>query len=384
VTLSAPPVPPGSLTSPPKANDVLTYLDALGRWSGDLRTALDSLDVSARVAHDPGAYTGDIVLAMSLWRSIDARRQELVKVWDSGRVLDDELAHIATLMWGRLTDPLGAPAAFTLPEACTLAAALEDRLSDLIATDAVASSGAAARIDPVRAAIGRCLHQADALGVPKVRIEQLSAEFEAAVAGSNPQVIAQTVDRVDAEISLIERDLIKETSRRAGAALQYGELVRRQDDLVALEGVVRSLADRCAEKIADPPRLGIPAVAQLGAIPGRKAPREEVAQYAERLGRAAAALAIAQERYGAPLRERDDLRGLLGAYRDRVAKKGLAEDAALDARYRAAHDALFRAPCDLTAARTLVSGYQHAVRVAVGAEIEPDVAPADAPREEQT
>ena len=36
---------------------------------------------------------------------------------------------IATLIWGRLADPLGKPSAFTLPEACTLAAALQDRLT---------------------------------------------------------------------------------------------------------------------------------------------------------------------------------------------------------------------------------------------------------------
>ena len=94
-----------------------------------LRDSLDNLDARAQVAHDPGAYTQDIVLAMSLWHSIDARRQELVTAWDSGRVLADGLAHIATLIWGRLTDSLGDAVAFTLPEACTLAAALQDRLT---------------------------------------------------------------------------------------------------------------------------------------------------------------------------------------------------------------------------------------------------------------
>jgi hypothetical protein len=381
MTLSAPPVPPGSLTSVPAARDVLTFLDVLGEWTVELRGALDNLDASARVAHDPGAYTRDIVLAMSLWSSIDARRQELVKVWDSGRVLDDELAHIATLMWGRLTDPLGAPSAFTLPEACTLASALQEKLTDIIAKDAVANSGAAARIEPLRAAIVRCRQQAGVLGLATDRIDQCAAELESAVAGSNSELIADTVNRVDTEITLLERDLIKETSRRAGAALQYNELGRRHDELVKLEGVVRALAARCAEKIVDPPRLGIPKIEELGAIPGPDANREAIAQYAEKLGRAGAALAIAQERFGAPLNERDDLRGLLGSYRDRVGKKGLVEDAALEARYEAAKAVLLSAPCDLARARTLVAGYQHAVRVAVGADIEPDVAPARNGRE---
>ena len=179
---------PGRLTAPAPAKAVLTYLDQLGRWVVALRDALDNLDACAQVAHDPGAYTQDIVLAMSLWSSIDARRQELETTWDSGRVLENELAQIATLIWGRLRDPLGAPSAFTLPEACTLAAALQDRLFAVLAHDAVAGSGAAQRIEPLRAAIKRCRLQATALGMPIVRIDELAAELEAAVKGSDPKV----------------------------------------------------------------------------------------------------------------------------------------------------------------------------------------------------
>ena len=82
-----------------------------------------------------------------------------------------------------------------------------------------------------------------------------------------------------------------------------------------------------------------------------------------------------RQRFATPLQEREDLRGLLGAYRKRASSKGLAEDAALDDRYRAAHEMLWSAPCDLRAARTLVAAYQSAVRVAVGADtaVEPAV-----------
>src|SRR5262249_49459518 len=154
------------------ANDTLAYLDALGRWSQALRAALDNLDARAAVARDPGAYTQDVILAMSLWNSIDARVQELVAAWDSGRVGANELANIATLIWGRLKDPLGAPSAFTLPEACTLVAALHDRLESVLAGDAIAGSGAAARLAPLRAAIERCRAQAEALGIPVTRIDE--------------------------------------------------------------------------------------------------------------------------------------------------------------------------------------------------------------------
>jgi hypothetical protein len=58
---------------------------------------------------------------------------------------------------------------------------------------------------------------------------------------------------------------------------------------------------------------------------------------------------------------RDELRGLLDAYRARAAKLGGAEDSELDARYDRAHDLLWTAPCDLPAAADAVTGYQQAV-----------------------
>jgi hypothetical protein len=76
------------------------------------------------------------------------------------------------------------------------------------------------------------------------------------------------------------------------------------------------------------------------------------------------------------LAARDDLRGLLGAYRTRAGRTGHAEDAQLSIAYEAARDLLWSAPCDLAQARQRVAEYQHAVRVAVGAEAgaEPETA----------
>jgi hypothetical protein len=61
------------------------------------------------------------------------------------------------------------------------------------------------------------------------------------------------------------------------------------------------------------------------------------------------------------LDRRDELRGLLDAYQARAAKLGGAEDSELDARYDRAHDLLWTAPCDLSAAADAVTGYQQAV-----------------------
>ncbi|MBV9205560.1 MAG: hypothetical protein JO037_09190 [Actinobacteria bacterium] len=58
---------------------------------------------------------------------------------------------------------------------------------------------------------------------------------------------------------------------------------------------------------------------------------------------------------------RDELRGLLGAYKAKAARLGAAEDAGLADRYDRARDLLWTAPCDLDAAAAAVTGYQQAV-----------------------
>jgi hypothetical protein len=69
----------------------------------------------------------------------------------------------------------------------------------------------------------------------------------------------------------------------------------------------------------------------------------------------------AEQAAAAGLARRDELRGLLDAYKAKAAGLGAAEDAGLDALYRQARDALWSAPCDLTAAAAAVTSYQQAV-----------------------
>ena len=56
-------------------------------------------------------------------------------------------------------------------------------------------------------------------------------------------------------------------------------------------------------------------------------------------------------------RTRDELRGLLQAFRDKAASAGLAEHEKLDPRYAAARQVLWSAPCDLTSAEHQVDEY---------------------------
>lgn len=79
------------------------------------------------------------------------------------------------------------------------------------------------------------------------------------------------------------------------------------------------------------------------------------------LATATASFREAERAAAAALARRDELRGLLGAYKAKAARLGAAEDAALAERYDRARDLLWTAPCDLAAAEAAVAGYQQAV-----------------------
>jgi hypothetical protein len=69
----------------------------------------------------------------------------------------------------------------------------------------------------------------------------------------------------------------------------------------------------------------------------------------------------AQREALALLERRNELRGLLEAYRARAASLGAAEDAGLDVLERQARELLWSAPCDLAAGADAVTSYQQAV-----------------------
>jgi hypothetical protein len=388
-TLATPPSAPGSLTTPAGARSVLKFLDELRHWRDDLKTALGSLDRRAQVSSAPDTFTGDLTLALSLSESIDRRTEELIRVWDSGRVTEKELARIAQLTWGRLPDPLGNPSAFSLSEATTLAAALEARLVARLDADTIAGSGAADRIGPLRETLARCHDLAATLARHSGETEALTHQLEAALGGNaGPAALGKEVARIADAAETLERDLIKETSLRASVGRESASLAARIAELAAIETQVRTTAEKCRDKIATPPRLAVPDVAALGPVPpipygpdapgAWKATQAALTAYRERLERAAAALAEADRRFTAPLTERAELRGLAEAYQAKAAAAGLAEDPALGERFAALRSLLWRAPCDLAAARPLVAEYGRAVQVAVGGIAAPPEPPVPA------
>ncbi|GGY18335.1 hypothetical protein [Streptomyces djakartensis] len=74
----------------------------------------------------------------------------------------------------------------------------------------------------------------------------------------------------------------------------------------------------------------------------------------------------------APLAVRAELRGRLDAYKAKVSRHGLAEDALLVERYEKARRMLWSAPCDLRAAEQAVLRYQQAAAELLGGPRVPD------------
>ena len=69
---------------------------------------------------------------------------------------------------------------------------------------------------------------------------------------------------------------------------------------------------------------------------------------------------------GGAIGKRDELRGLLRAYKAKAARLGAAEDPDLSARHDQAYGLLWTAPCDLAAAEAAVAAYQRAILATEG------------------
>ena len=113
-----------------------------------------------------------------------------------------------------------------------------------------------------------------------------------------------------------------------------------------------------------PPAIAEPPLASLGAL----AANGQWARLATELDRCEAELTAAtaqtaglRQAAADALGKRDELRGLLRAYKSKAARLGAAEDPDLAARFDRAYGLLWTAPCDLAAAEAAVAAYQRAI-----------------------
>jgi hypothetical protein len=143
----------------------------------------------------------------------------------------------------------------------------------------------------------------------------------------------------------------------------------RQDAAAAQDRAAARIAGAAAQPLPDLTRLtsALAALADLQAAGRWTRLGTELDAMEKDIAAATERCREAERAASAQLDRRDELRGLLDAYKAKAAGLGAAENAELEAAYRQARDVLWTAPCDLAAAADAVTGYQRAV-LALGAQ----------------
>ena len=313
-------------------------------------------------------------------------------------VRDRDMAQVTDLLLGRSVRLTRGPAplarrdlADTGLEDLTIATAVARMRKDFpVVTEVVTAAEA------VWGEVGGLLDQA---GADLTRAATLAAgigddALSASLAAASAQLSAQRTTlnsdplalwhdgHADATGASQAREQVAKVVAQAEALARLRDGARQRiDALAATAATVRAGRDeavaawqRAAEKVApgflppQPPpaadfgRAGLDALAASG----------EWQRLSDEVDRAERDLAAALTRYrdvtaaaeGA-LGRRDELRGLLQAYKAKAARLGGAEDLVLTQRYDRARELLWTAPCDLAAAAEAVAAYQQAI-LAIG------------------
>jgi hypothetical protein len=307
-----------------------------------------------------------------------------------------ELAALTSLLTGRSVQLASGPAplagrdlADAGREDLTLATALArmrgafSAVTEVVAAAERVWTEVAGRLDTAGAELARVTPLAAALGDEALAGNLAAAQGQLSrmrdTLNSDPLALWQggTVDTSGAD-QLAERV--------AAVAGRADELLRLRDEAAQRVGEIRTAVaaaraarddavaawQRAAEKIAasalpPPPAEPADVSARLAGLEpllaGGRWPRlaSELDRLDRELAAATASFKEAERASVSALARRDELRGLLGAYKAKAARLGAIEDAVLARRYDRARDLLWTAPCDLTAAEAAVAGYQQAV-----------------------
>ena len=254
------------------------------------------------------------------------------------------------------------------------------RASTLIAQLGTAWRNAVPRLDALRGRLAKAAETAEALGMPgdpelaaaRTVVDDVTAQATADPLGAQIDDAERLVQRVEERLSDLAKTRASIGSDLDAAEARLGELAT----LIAAGHGARKAAEG---RIVDPGGLVTPldpaeldtgdralrpwlhrlkAQARAGAWPAAAQGLAQWQDEAAALRSRADAVARANR---APLERRNDLRGLLEAFRAKAAALGLAEDPALTKLYRSAHEALYAYRCDVRHAETLVREYGRAI-----------------------
>ena len=240
-------------------------------------------------------------------------------------------------------------------------------------------------LDTATEDLARCAPLAAGLGADtEEELRAVSADLQALRAATNADPLAlwhpDPAGTQGGRADTSAADRLRE--RAAALASRIGELdrVRQQarhriDELTAAVAGARAArqdavtawqeaAARVTALPPPPPDIGEPPLAGLDAL----AARGQWSRLAAELDRCEADLAASgaqtaglRQAAAAAIDKRDELRGLLRAYKAKAARLGAAEDADLAGRHEQAYRLLWTAPCDLPAAEAAVADYQRAI-----------------------
>ena len=257
-----------------------------------------------------------------------------------------EVTSAVEAVWAAVAVPLEAATtelARVRPLADGLGADLETEFRE--AEKAVAARRAAANADPL------------ALWRPAPGGAAGDGSVDTSAASQVRDLVAALAARIT-EAGLLRQQARRRIDELAAAAA--AARAARQDAIVAR----REAAKRVTALPPAPPEVTALPIASLGAL----ADTGQWSRLAAELDRCEAELATVAAQT-ADLRQtsadamgkRDELRGLLRAYKAKAARLGAAEDQGLAASYDQAHGLLWTAPCDLAAAEAAVVAYQRAI-----------------------
>jgi hypothetical protein len=345
----------------------------------------------------------------ALWTVFEAYQQVLDRVstmrgGPKTRLGDRELAALADLLTGRsvalprqavpferrgLLDPASTQDFLTLDEAVQSMTSTYDLVKKVAVDAENAWNRLLEPLDELKQKVQAARTAADAVGTSTDPVFDRLATIEAQTADMRRRALSDPLGMVAGTVGVPTRvtqllaDLKRvqeELDQALAARAEFDRRLAEIEEVIVLvaraEAEAETVRAEVLAKIASP-RLppASAAAAHLRTKVGDLR-RERSGQSWTLLGRNLSALEknsrvilenahkrVAQVR--APLDRRDELRGLLEAYRARAARHGVAETPRLVAAHRAARDLLWSAPCDLAAAEYAVRGYQAAVGAAL-------------------
>ncbi|PWD51743.1 hypothetical protein C8046_14890 [Serinibacter arcticus] len=361
---SAPTAPtaPGRLGEAIPTEALLSYQADLGTWLADRRTELGRLDAAAQRAANAQTFTGDVVLAMSMWQSVSTGAEQLRELWDSGRADAVARERMSRVIWGRL-DGVQVPGGGTDPssqvslvEATRLCDALISQLRVRLSFDPH-QADTVARLRTIRAGLVRSGDlllregEGDSAGVAELvaRLDRVTADAARGADVSGP------LAELELASARAERDSIVAAARRHERDRDASRAESLLERLSARSDVLADLAARCRREVLRAPNLAVPDVSRLGDVPQDA---QALAAYLTRLELVARAMDAVEDAYSTPLRTRASLRFRLSSASTRARENGRDASPTVRAGLAEAREVVELTPCDVELAADLVDIYE--------------------------